>query len=345
MADVTPRPLPEKEIVPQSRSEPILDVADLEVTFETPEGTIHAVNGVSFQLQRGETLAILGESGCGKSVTVLAVMGLVKSPPGRVRAGHVRYRDVDLLGSSPSVLRRIRGAQIAMIFQDPITALDPGKTVGHQIGEMFRVHEGLSRREARRRSIGLMDRVGIPSATKRVDDYPHQFSGGMSQRVMIAMAIALEPEILIADEPTTALDVTVQAQIMELLNELQRESGLAMILITHDLELIAENAERAAVMYAGRFVEKGPMGEVYKRPAHPYTEALLLSVPRMESRRGRLEVIGGRPPILTERLVGCPFHPRCKRKRPRCETDEPPLRSVEAERESACHYAEELLHG
>jgi oligopeptide transport system ATP-binding protein len=240
--------------------EVVLDVADLEVAFDTPEGPVYAVNGVSFRLRRGETLALLGESGCGKSVTMQAVIRLVRSPPGRVRARHVRFGEIDLLGAPAGVMRTVRGPRIAMIFQDPFTSLDPTKTVGQQIGEMFRVHRRLTRREARRRAIELMERVRIPSARRRVDDYPHQFSGGMSQRVMIAAAIALEPVILIADEPTTALDVTVQAQIMDLLGDLRAEIGMAMVLITHDLGLAAEHAERAAVMYAGRIVETGPDG-------------------------------------------------------------------------------------
>jgi oligopeptide transport system ATP-binding protein len=325
--------------------EVVLDVADLEVAFDTPEGPVHAVNGVSFRLHRGETLAILGESGCGKSVTMQAVIGLVRSPPGRVRARHIRFGEIDLFGAPASVLRSVRGPRIAMIFQDPFTSLDPTKTVGQQIGEMFRVHRGLSRREARRRAIELMERVRIPIARRRVDDYPHQFSGGMSQRVMIAAAIALDPVILIADEPTTALDVTVQAQIMELLGRLRAESGMAMVLITHDVGLAAEHAEEAAVMYAGRIIETGPMHTLHADPRHPYTIGLLRSRPDIARRAGRLEPIPGTPPRLSRLPVGCPFRPRCRWRRERCDREVPALRALAGGRASACHFAEEVRSG
>jgi len=325
--------------------EVVLDVADLEVAFHTPEGPVHAVNGVSFRLCRGETLALLGESGCGKSVAVQAVLGLVRSPPGRVRARHVRFGETDLLGAPAGVMRAVRGPRIAMIFQDPFTSLDPTKTVGQQIGEMFRVHRGLTRREARCRAIELMERVRIPTARRRVDDYPHQFSGGMSQRVMIAAAIALDPVILIADEPTTALDVTVQAQIMDLLGKLRAEIGMAMVLITHDLGLAAEHAQRAAVMYAGHIVESGPMEALYRDPGHPYTIGLLRSRPDIARRAGRLEPIPGTPPRLSRLPIGCPFRPRCPWRRERCEQEVPALRALAGGRESACHFAEEVRGG
>ena len=246
-----------------------LSVSNLRVAFESPHGLVRAVNGVSFSIRRGETVGILGESGSGKSVSVGAVMGLLDSPPARV-AGEIRFRGADLLRAPARETRRIRGNRISMVFQDAVTALNPGLTVGYQLGEMFRIHRpGTSRRDATRRAVELMDRVGIPSARQRVHGYPHELSGGMSQRIMIAMAIALEPDVLIADEPTTALDVTIQAQIMELLAELRRETGMALILITHDVGVIAESTERVMVMYAGRIVESGPTGAVVARPAHP----------------------------------------------------------------------------
>jgi oligopeptide transport system ATP-binding protein len=274
-----------------------------------------------------------------------AVMGLVRRPPGHVRARHIRFGAIDLLGAPPAVMRRVRGRHIAMIFQDPFMSLDPTKTVGQQIGEMFRVHRGLSRREARRRAIELMDRVRIPSARRRVDDYPFQFSGGMSQRVMIASAIALDPEVLIADEPTTALDVTVQAQIMELLQRLREEIGMALILITHDVGLAAETAERAAVIYAGRFVETGPMARIYGDPGHPYTIGLLRSIPDIGRKSGRLQPIAGSPPVLSRPPAGCSFRPRCPWRAERCDSDTPALEEVAPGHAVACHFAAEVRGG
>ncbi|MBE0532249.1 MAG: ABC transporter ATP-binding protein [Rhodospirillales bacterium] len=328
---------------PQAQGEGrVLEVADLWVEFATPGGTVYAVNGVGFDLRRGETLAILGESGCGKSVTALAVMGILRAPPARFRARTMRLGEVDLLRASPAEMRSIRGARIAMIFQDPFMSLNPTKTVGQQIGEVFRVHRGVSQAEARRLAIGLMERVRIPSAKRRVDDYPHQFSGGMSQRIMVASAIALGPEILLADEPTTALDVTVQAQIMDILAELRRESGMAVVLITHDLRLAAETAERAAVMYAGRIVETGPMADIYARPRHPYTIGLLRSLPDDEGQRRRLHPIAGTPPVLSQLPAGCAFVPRCQWAQARCSRELPPMRPVAGEQACACHFASEL---
>jgi len=326
-------------------AEPLLEVAELQVRFATPEGPVRAVNGVSFGLARGETLAILGESGCGKSVTMQAVTGLLRRPPAEVQAARMRYRDFDLLSAPPRTLRSIRGPRIAMIFQDPFTSLDPTKTIAQQIGEMFRVHRGLPRREARARAIELMDRARIPSARRRADDYPHQFSGGMSQRVMIAAAIALGPEVLIADEPTTALDVTVQAQIMDLLRTLRDADGMAMVLITHDLGLAAETAERAAVMYAGRFIETGAMQDIYARPAHPYAIGLLRSIPEIDRKGGRLQPIAGAPPRLSRLPAGCAFAPRCPWRRERCEVEVPTLRPLGHDRAVACHFAEEIRRG
>jgi oligopeptide transport system ATP-binding protein len=323
----------------------MLEVADLHVEFRTRDGVVHAVNGVSYRVDRGEALAILGESGSGKSVSAQAVMGLIDSPPGFVTAGEVRYRGEDLLALPEARRRAVRGRRIAMIFQDALSALNPVFSVGDQIAEMYRVHEGLSRADARDRAVQMMDRVHIPSAAARYGDYPHQFSGGMRQRVMIAMALALGPEVLIADEPTTALDVTVQAQIMELLAELQSEHHMALILITHDLGVVADVADRIAVMYAGRVVEDGPVRALYRHPAHPYTEGLLRSIPRVDQKGLDLTPIGGSPPNLAHIPPGCPFHPRCPYARDRCRVEDPPLREVGAGHRSACHFAEEVLRG
>jgi oligopeptide transport system ATP-binding protein len=324
---------------------PVLEVEDLRVEFRTRVGVVHAVNGASYQVARGETLAILGESGSGKSVSAQAVMGLIDSPPGYVTAGTIRYRGEDVLALPESRRRVLRGRCVAMIFQDALSALNPVFPVGDQIAEMYRVHEGLTRSEARARAVQMMDRVHIPSAAARYGSYPHQLSGGMRQRIMIAMALALGPEVLIADEPTTALDVTIQAQITELLAELQAANGMALILITHDLGVVADVADRIAVMYAGRIVEAGPVRDLYRRPAHPYTEGLLRSVPRADRRGGDLTPIGGSPPNLARIPPGCPFHPRCPYARDRCRVEEPPLRPVGTGRWSACHYAEEVLGG
>jgi oligopeptide transport system ATP-binding protein len=327
---------------------PLLEVVDLQVEFRTARGTVNAVNGVNFELSRGETLAILGESGSGKSVTAQAIMGLIDSPPGFITGGQLLFHGEDLLQQPSKQRRAVRGQRIAMIFQDALTALNPVFPVGWQIGEMLRVHRGASRKEAREHAIDLMERVGIPSARERVGDYPHEFSGGMRQRVMIAMALCLDPEILIADEPTTALDVTVQAQVMELLADLQQETGMGLILITHDLGVVTEVADRAAVMYAGRIVETGSVRNVFVDPAHPYTLGLMRSIPSLEARTGNLEPIEGAPPSLTNIPPGCPFHPRCPFETPECRTDEPPLRPVghtsgRHPQQAACHHAEEVL--
>ena len=322
-----------------------LSVTDLHVSFRTPHGVVDAVRGVSFAIGRGETVGILGESGSGKSVSVGAVMGLLDSPPARI-GGEIRYGGVDLLRAPVRETRRVHGDRVAMVNQDAVTALNPGLTVGYQIAEMFRVHRpGTSRADARRRAVELMDRVKIPSARQRVQSYPHEFSGGMSQRVMIAMAIALEPDILIADEPTTALDVTVQAQIMQLLAELREQTGMALILITHDLGVVAESVAEVLVMYAGRIVERGPTAEVIARPAHPYTAGLMSSVPRAEHKDRKLATIEGAPPVLTALPSGCAFHPRCARREPVCSGEEPLLRPVAPGRESACHFATEVFGG
>ena len=321
----------------------VLTVTDLHVAFQTPHGIVHAVNGVNIAVRHGETVGILGESGSGKSVSVSAVMGLLDSPPAQI-TGEIRYAKVDLLQAPARETRRIRGDRIAMVFQDAVTALNPGLTVGYQIAEMFRVHRpGTSRSAALRKAAELMERVKIPAAQQRLHSYPHELSGGMSQRVMIAMAIALEPDVLIADEPTTALDVTVQAQIMRLLTELQQQTGMALILITHDIGLIAENADRVLVMYAGRIIESGPTATVVARPAHPYTRGLMSSVPQAEMKSRKLAAIEGAPPILTAIPSGCAFHPRCLRCQPICASDRPLLREIAAGRDSACHFAVEVL--
>lgn len=330
--------------MPQSASsEPLLQVNDLAVEFHTRAGIVKAVDGVSFSIGESETLAILGESGSGKSVTALAVMGLVPKPAGRTVRGEILFRGEDLVRTSESVLQELRGAHISMIFQDPLSSLNPVFSVGYQIGEVLRWHKRASRREAREKAIELMERVQIPDAANRVDDYPHQFSGGMRQRVMIAMALALEPEVLIADEPTTALDVTVQAQIMKLLSELQRTENMGLILITHDLGVVANVADHVDVMYAGRIVETGEIEAVYREPAHPYTLGLMRSVPAVNKQVSRLAPIEGSPPDLISVPTGCSFHPRCPFARDRCERDDPALREVMPGRSSACHYAEEVL--
>ncbi|WP_241838284.1 ABC transporter ATP-binding protein, partial [Streptomyces sp. TSRI0281] len=261
---------------------PLLEVRDLHVEFHTRDGVAKAVNGVNYSVDAGETLAVLGESGSGKSVTAQAIMGILDMPPGRIPQGEIFFRGQDMLKMSYEERRKIRGQKIAMIFQDALSSLNPVLTVGYQLGEMFRVHQGLSKKAAKAKAIELMDQVKIPAAAARVSDYPHQFSGGMRQRIMIAMALALEPDLIIADEPTTALDVTVQAQVMDLLAELQREYNMGLILITHDLGVVADVADKIAVMYAGRIVETAPVHEIYKRPAHPYTKGLLESIPRLD---------------------------------------------------------------
>ncbi|MFF5028852.1 ABC transporter ATP-binding protein [Streptomyces collinus] len=323
----------------------LLEVRDLHVEFRTRDGVAHAVNGVSYAVDAGETLAVLGESGSGKSVTAQAVMGILDTPPARVTGGEILFQGQDLLKLKEDERRGVRGDRMAMIFQDALSALNPVLSVGDQLGEMFTVHRGMSRKEARTRAVELMDRVRIPGAAQRVRDYPHQFSGGMRQRIMIAMAMALEPALIIADEPTTALDVTVQAQVMDLLAELQREYRMGLILITHDLGVVADVADRIAVMYAGRIVESAPVHDIYKAPAHPYTRGLLDSIPRLDQKGRELYAIKGLPPNLMHIPPGCAFHPRCPLARDVCRTDEPPLHAVSEARGSACHFWRECLHG
>ena len=320
----------------------LLEVRDLRVEFPTDYGVVNAVNGLSYTVDRGETLAILGESGSGKSVSALAVMGIIEKP-GRIPRGEVLLYGVDLLKMPERKLRDIRGERIAMIFQDALTALNPVYSVGWQIAEMYRKHRGTDKKTAFKHAADLMDRVRIPNARNRVNDYPHQFSGGMRQRVMIAMALSLDPEVLIADEPTTALDVTVQAQIMKLLSDLQDETGMGLILITHDLGVVAEVCDYVNVMYAGRVMERAPIEQLYGDPAHPYTLGLMHSIPRADRKGLPLEPIPGQPPNLAAIPSGCEFHPRCPFAEDICTTDAPPLYDVDAQRQSACHFWEEVL--
>ncbi|MDF2261082.1 ABC transporter ATP-binding protein [Streptantibioticus ferralitis] len=321
----------------------MLDVRDLHVEFRTRDGVAKAVNGVNYSVNAGETLAVLGESGSGKSVTAQAIMGILDSPPGHITQGKIFFQGADLLSLHREARRQVRGAKMAMIFQDALSALNPVLSVGDQLGEMYVVHRGMSRKDARARAVELMDRVRIPAAKERVGDYPHQFSGGMRQRIMIAMAMALEPDLIIADEPTTALDVTVQAQVMELLAELQREMRMGLILITHDLGVVADVADRIAVMYAGRIVETAPVHEIYKAPAHPYTKGLLESIPRLDLKGKELYAIKGLPPSLINIPPGCAFNPRCPMAQEVCRTDVPPLYKVSQTRASACHFWKECL--
>ncbi|MFF5720109.1 ABC transporter ATP-binding protein [Streptomyces buecherae] len=331
---------------------PLLEVRDLHVEFKTRDSLVKAVNGVNYSVRAGETLAVLGESGSGKSVTAQAIMGILDMPPGRIPQGEIRFRGEDMLTMSNEQRRQIRGRKIAMIFQDALSSLNPVLSVGYQLGEMFRVHQGMSRKAAKAKSIELMDRVRIPAAKDRVNDYPHQFSGGMRQRIMIAMAMALEPDLIIADEPTTALDVTVQAQVMDLLAELQAEYNMGLILITHDLGVVADVADKIAVMYAGRIVETAPVHELYKRPAHPYTRGLLDSIPRLDQKGQELYAIKGLPPNLTRIPPGCAFNPRCPKAQDICRSEVPILHPVTERdgtdlpgRGSACHFWKETIHG
>ncbi|MGW3121148.1 ABC transporter ATP-binding protein [Streptomyces sp. NPDC001107] len=326
----------------------LLEVRDLHVEFRTRDGVAKAVNGVDYAVDEGETLAVLGESGSGKSVTAQAVMGILDMPPGRITGGEILFQGTDLLKLKEDERRKVRGAEMAMIFQDALSSLNPVLSVGDQLGEMFVVHRGMSRKDARAKAVELMERVRIPAAKERVRDYPHQFSGGMRQRIMIAMALALEPALIIADEPTTALDVTVQAQVMDLLAELQREYNMGLILITHDLGVVADVADRIAVMYAGRIVESAPVHDIYKVPAHPYTKGLLESIPRLDQKGQELYAIKGLPPNLMHIPPGCAFHPRCPMAQDVCRTDEPPLYEVNGEepaRRSACHFWRECMNG
>ena len=297
--------------------------------FFTQDGIVHAVNGISFEVSKGETLGIVGESGCGKSVSMLSIMRLIPQPPGKIVGGEVMFEGQDLLKLNEDGIRRIRGNKVAMIFQDPMTSLNPVLTVGQQISEAITLHLGMSRQQARKRSIELLEKVGIPDAAKRIDDYPHQFSGGMRQRVMIAMGLSCSPQLLIADEPTTALDVTIQAQIIDLVRDLKAELGMAIIWITHDLGVVAGLADRVIVMYAGYIVEHAPVKALYQDPRMPYTLGLLRSIPRLdEQRKTKLSSIDGLPPDLLNPPEGCPFAPRCPYVIEKCLVEIPPLVST-----------------
>ncbi len=314
----------------------ILEVDDLRTEFHTEEGVVHAVNGISYSLHEGETLGIVGESGCGKSVSVLSIMRLLASPPAEIR-GSVRFKGTDLLQLPEAEMRKIRGAQIGMVFQDPLTSLNPVLTIGYQMIEPLQLHLGMGKAEARERAVELLEMVGIPAARNRLDDYPHQFSGGMRQRVMIAMALACNPALLIADEPTTALDVTIQAQIVDLMKQLRDEIGMTLIWITHDLGVVAGLVDRVIVMYAGFIAEDAPVDDLYDNPRHPYTKALLRSLPRMDGSPGeKLETIEGLPPDLVALPPGCPFAARCKYAKPICREQRPPLEEIAPGRRLAC---------
>jgi peptide/nickel transport system ATP-binding protein len=325
-------------------AEPLLQIRGLKTHFATDEGMVHAVDGVDLAVGRGETLGVVGESGCGKSVTALTVMRLIATPPGRIVAGEILWRGRDLVRLPQDAMRAIRAKEIAMVFQEPMTSLNPVYTVGEQIAEVIRLHQGLGRRAALERAVEMLRLVHIARPEHRVSDYPHQFSGGMRQRVMIAMALACEPQLLIADEPTTALDVTIQAQILELLAELKAKLGMAMMLITHAMGVIAETAQRVAVMYAGKVVEEAPVGELFRAPRHPYTQGLIRSIPRIDlaaARKQRLEAIPGVVPSLLEPGPGCRFAPRCPHARAECG-ETPPLRGLLPGHKVACVRAEAL---
>jgi len=315
----------------------LLSVRGLRTEFHTKDGIIHAVNGVSFDLKEGETLGIVGESGCGKSVSVLSLLGLIPDPPGKVAGGTAFFKDKDLLAMSDKDLEHVRGGQISMVFQDPMTSLNPVLTIGDQLAEAYRTHMGGSRKEAQKRAVDMLELVGIPKAKDRLKDYPHQFSGGMRQRAMIAMALTCMPQILIADEPTTALDVTIQAQIIELVKRLRDELGMAIIWITHDLGIVAGLAKKVLVMYAGYIVESSDVDDLYAHPSHPYTLGLINSLPKMnEESKKRLMSIEGLPPVLFQLEDKCPFAPRCKYVVDRCLKENPTLLPITPNHSAAC---------
>lgn len=314
---------------------PLLKVEDLEIEFPTRHGILHAVNGISFHVDPGEVLGLVGESGAGKSITGSAIIGLL-DPPGRVAGGRISLEGERIDNLSDDELRSVRGARIGMVFQDPLTSLNPLYTVGRQLEETILTHTDMTAREARARALALFAEVGIPAAERRIDDYPHQFSGGMRQRVVIALALCAQPRLVIADEPTTALDVSIQAQVLGVLRRMCREHGAAIILITHDMGVIAETADRVAVMYAGHIVELGPVDHVVNKPSHPYTRGLMGCIPQVDVRVDRLEQIDGAMPRLTEPVTGCPFHPRCPDVMSRCREERPVLLPVGEGSEAAC---------
>ena len=325
--------------------EPLLSIHDLGVEFKTEDGVVHAVDGVSYDLFPGEILGIVGESGSGKSVSTLALLGLIPQPPGRIVSGTAEFQGSDLLRLKKRELRRVRGNEVAMIFQDPMTSLNPVLTIGHQLGEAIRTHHPDEKKDkVKARVIDLLRLVGVPNPEARYDQYPHEFSGGMRQRAMIAMSISNSPSLLIADEPTTALDVTIQAQVLDVMKRVQAETHAATILITHDLGIVAEMCDRVLVMYAGHIVESGDVETIFRSPRHPYTIGLMNSLPKLTGDEEWLEPIAGAPPSLIDLPSGCPFHPRCFLARERCREEVPPLREIDASGHlSACHFAEELI--
>ncbi len=322
---------------PQQSQQPLLQIKNLTTRFKITGAYVHAVNGISYSLNEGDSLGVVGESGCGKSVSVMSVMRLIPQPPGEITAGEVLYGGRDLLKLSPEEMRHVRGKEIAMIFQDPMTSLNPVMTIGRQITEMLELHMEMDRKQARARAAELLTMVGVARAADRLDDYPHQFSGGMRQRVMIAMALSCVPQVLIADEPTTALDVTIQAQIVDLVKKLRDELGMAIVWITHDLGVVARLVQNVIVMYAGYIVERSKVADLYAHPSHPYTLGLLGSLPRVDAHeRARLISIEGAPPDLVDLPTGCPFAPRCKFVIDRCHHENPPLMPVGPAHEAAC---------
>jgi peptide/nickel transport system ATP-binding protein len=319
----------------------LLEIKGLKTHFKTDDGWLHAVDGVDLTVDSGETVAVVGESGCGKSVTAMTVLKLVPMPPGKIVAGQVLWQGRDLVPLPNEAMRKVRAKEIAIVFQEPMTSLNPVYTVGEQIAETLRLHEGLSRRQAIERAVEMLKLVHIPNPERRVHDYPHQFSGGMRQRVMIAMALSCSPKLLIADEPTTALDVTIQAQILDLLNELKARLGMSILLITHAMGVVAETAQRVVVMYAGKVVEEADVAELFAHPRHPYTQGLIRSIPRIDlaaSHKTRLEAIAGVVPKLIDPPEGCRFAPRCKHVQPECRTTTPPLREAAAGHKVACFF-------
>ena len=325
--------------------DPLLSINDLVVEFKTEDGVVHAVDGVSYDLFPGEILGIVGESGSGKSVSTLALLGLIPQPPGRIVSGTAMFKGQDLLRLKKRELRRVRGNEVAMVFQDPMTSLNPVLTVGNQLGEAIKTHFPDEKDDVvRQKVIDLLTLVGVPNPAQRYSQYPHEFSGGMRQRAMIAMAISNSPSLLIADEPTTALDVTIQAQVLEVLKRVQQETDAATILITHDLGIVAEMCDRVLVMYAGHIVESGTVETIFRSPRHPYTIGLMNSLPKLTEDEEWLEPITGAPPSLINLPPGCPFHPRCFLARERCRQENPPLAAVEgSDHKSACHFSEELI--
>jgi peptide/nickel transport system ATP-binding protein len=320
-------------------AERLLEIKGLKTHFFTEEGVIRAVDGIDLYIDKGETLGVVGESGCGKTVTALSIMRLIAIPPGKIVEGQVLYEGRDLVSLPPAQMRKIRGKEISMVFQEPMTSLNPVFTIGEQIAEAIRLHEGLGRRAAMDKTVEMLKIVHIPNPERRVKEYPHQLSGGMRQRVMIAMALSCNPKLLIADEPTTALDVTIQAQILELLNELKAKLGMAVLLITHDMGVIAETAQRVMVMYAGKVVEEAAVKELFKEPLHPYTQGLLRSIPRIDTaatQKKRLEAIPGVVPSLLHLPQGCRFAPRCQFVKPMYTEKEPPLKAVKPGHKVAC---------